>query len=71
MYGTKVRMYGTYLDGLRQVAMAVAAGAVAVATVATVEAGMIMEAVEAKAKIMSGMLMRPQRVTVSQHLRRV
>ncbi len=64
-------MYGTYLDGLRQVAMAVAAGAVAVATVATVEAGMIMEAVEAKAKIMSGMLMRPQRVTVSQHLRRV
>jgi hypothetical protein len=53
------------------VALAVAAGAVAVATVAAVKAGIIMEAVEAEAKIMSGMLMRPQRVTVSRHLRRV
>ncbi len=53
------------------VAMAVAVGAVVVATVAAVEAGIIMEAVEAKAKIMSGMLMRPQRVTVSRHLHRV
>ena len=45
--------------------------AVAVAAVAVVEAGIIMEAVEAEAKIMSGMLMRPQRVTMSRHLRRV
>ncbi len=53
------------------VAVAVAAVAVAVAAVAAVEAGIIMEAVEAKAKIMGRVLMRPQRVTVSQHLRRV
>jgi hypothetical protein len=53
------------------VAVAVAAVAVAVAAVATVEAGIIMEAVEAKAKITRGVLMRPQRVTMSRHLRRV
>jgi hypothetical protein len=53
------------------VAVAVAAVAVAVAAVAAVEAGIIMEAVEAKAKIMGGVLMRPRRVTVSRHLRRV
>ncbi len=53
------------------VAMAVAAVAVAVAAVAAVEAGIIMEAVEAKDKIMGEVLMRPQRVTVSRHLRRV
>jgi hypothetical protein len=52
-------------------AVAVAAMAVAVAAVAAVEAGIIMEAVEAKAKIMGGVLMRPQRVTVSWHLHRV
>ena len=51
-------------------AMAVAV-AVAVAAVAAVEVGTIMEAVEAKAKIMGGVLMRPQRVTVSWHLPRV
>jgi hypothetical protein len=46
--------------------------AVAMAAVAAVKAGIIiMESVEAKAKIMSGVLMRPQRVTVSRHLRRV
>ncbi len=45
--------------------------AVTVAAVAAVEAGIIMEAVEAKAKIMGRVLMRPQRVTVSWHLRRV
>ena len=59
------------MAAMDMVAVAVAAGAVAVATVAAVEAGIIMEAVEAEAKIMSGMLMRPQRVTVSWHLRRV
>jgi hypothetical protein len=53
------------------VAVAVAAVAVAVAAVAAVKAGIIMEAVEAKAKIMGGVLMRPQWVTVSWHLRRV
>ena len=53
------------------VAVAAVAVAVAVAAVAAVEAGIIMEAVEAEAKIMSGMLMKPQRVTVSRHLRRV
>ncbi len=53
------------------VAAAVAAVAVAVAAVAAVEAGIIMEAMEAKAKIMGGVLMRPQRVTVSRHLCRV
>ncbi len=53
------------------VAVAGAAGAVAVATLAAVKASIIMEAMEAEAKIMSGMLMRPQRVTVSRHLRRV
>jgi hypothetical protein len=45
--------------------------AVAVAAMAAIEAGIIMEAVEAKAKIMGGLLMRPQRVTVSWHLRRI
>ncbi len=45
--------------------------AVTVVAVAAVEAGIIMEAVEAKAKIMGGVLMRPQEVTVSRHLRRV
>jgi hypothetical protein len=45
--------------------------AVAVASVAAVEAGIIMEAVEAKAKIMSGVLMRPQQVTVPRHLRKI
>ncbi len=59
------------MAAMDMVAVAVAAGAVAVATVAAVEAGMIMEAMEAEAKIMNGMLMRPQRVTVSRHLRRV
>jgi hypothetical protein len=59
------------MAAMDMVAVAMAAGAVAVATVAAVEAGIIMEAVEAEAKIMSGMLMRPQRVTVSRHLRRV
>ncbi len=59
------------MAAMDMVAVAVAAGAVAVATVAPVEAGIIMEAVEAEAKIMSGMLMRPQRVTISRHLRRV
>ncbi len=44
-------------------AVAVVAVAVAVAAVAAVEAGIIMEAVEAKAKIMGGVLMRPQWVT--------
>ncbi len=44
---------------------------VAVAAVAAVEAGIIMEAMEAIAKIMGRVLMRPQLVTVSQHLRRV
>jgi hypothetical protein len=53
------------------VAVAVAAVAMAVAAVAAVKAGIIMEAVEAKAKIMGGVLMRPQQVTVSRHLRRV
>jgi hypothetical protein len=53
------------------VAVAMAAVAVAVAAVAAVEAGIIMEAVEAKAKIMGGVLMRPQQVTMSRHLRRV
>ncbi len=53
------------------VAVAVAMAAVAMAAVAAVKAGIIMEAVEAKAKIMGGVLMRPQRVTVSQHLGRV
>ncbi len=53
------------------VAVAMAAMAVAVAAVAAVEAGIIMEAMEAKAKILGGVLMRPQRVTVSRHLRRV
>ena len=48
------------MAAMDMVAVAVAAGAVAVATVATVEAGIIMEAVEAEAKIMSGMLMRPR-----------
>ncbi len=56
------------MAAMDMVAVAVAAGAVAVAAV---EAGIIMEAVEAEAKIMSGMLMRPQRVTVSRHLCRV
>ncbi len=59
------------MAAMDMVAVAVAAGAVAVATMAMVEAGIIMEAVEAEAKIMSGMLMRPQRVTVSRHLHRV
>ncbi len=59
------------MAAMNMVAVAVAAGALAVATVAAIKAGMIMEAVEAKAKIMSGMLMRPQQVTVSRHLRRV
>jgi hypothetical protein len=53
------------------VAVAVAAVAVVVAVVVAVKAGIIMEAVEAKAKIMGGVLMRPQRVTVSRRLRRV
>ncbi len=53
------------------VAVAVAAVAMAVVAMAVVEAGIIMEAVEAKAKIMGGVLMRPQRVTMSRHLRRV
>jgi hypothetical protein len=53
------------------VAVAVAAVAVAVAAVAAVEAGIIMEAMEAKAKIMGRVLVRPQRVTVSRHLCRV
>jgi hypothetical protein len=53
------------------VAVAVAVVAVAVAAVVAVEAGIIMEAIEAKAKIMGGVLMRPQRVAVSRHLRRV
>ncbi len=56
------------MAAMEMVAVAMVAGAVAVAAV---EAGIIMEAVEAKAKIMSRMLMRPQRVTVSWHLRRV
>jgi hypothetical protein len=38
---------------------------VVVAAVAVVEAGIIMEAVEVKAKITGGVLMRPQQVTVS------
>ncbi len=59
------------MAAMDMVAVAVAAGAVAVATLAAVEAGIIMEAVEAKAKIMSGMLMRPQQVTMSWHLCRV
>jgi hypothetical protein len=59
------------MAAMDMVAVTVAAVAVAVAAVAAVEAGIIMEAVEAKAKIMSGVLMRPQRVTVSRHLRRV
>ncbi len=59
------------MAAMNVVSLAVAAADVAVATVAAVEAGMIMEAVEAEAKIMSGMLMRPQQVTVSRHLRRV
>jgi hypothetical protein len=46
------------------VAVAMAAVAVAMVAVAAVEAGIIMEAVEAKAKIMGEVLMRPQRVTV-------
>ncbi len=53
------------------VAVVVAAVAVVVAAVAAVKAGIIIEAVEAKAKIMSRVLMRPQQVTVSWHLRRV
>ncbi len=56
------------MAAMDMVAVAVAAGAVAVATVATVKAGIIMVAVEAEAKTMSEMLMRPQRVTVSRHL---
>ncbi len=56
------------MAAMDMVAVAVAAGAMAVATV---KAGIIMEAVEAEAKIMSGMLMRPQRVAVLRHLRRV
>ncbi len=56
------------MAAMDMVAVAVAAGAMAMATVAAFEAGMIMEAVEAEAKIMNGMLMRPQRVTVSRHL---
>ncbi len=58
------------MAAMDMVAVAVAAVAVAMAAVAAVKAGIIMEAVEAKAKIMGGVLMRPQRVTVSQHLRR-
>ncbi len=53
------------------VAVAMAAVAVAVAAMAAVEAGIIMEAVEAKAKIMGGVLIRPKWVTVSRHLYRV
>ncbi len=48
------------MAAMDMVAVAMAAGAVAVATVAAVKAGILMEAVEAKAKIMIGMLMRPQ-----------
>ncbi len=59
------------MAAMDMVAVAVAAMAVAMAAVAAVEAGIIMEAVEAKAKIMGGLLMRPQQVTVSRHLRRV
>ncbi len=59
------------MAAMDMVAVAMAAMAVAVAAVAAVEAGIIMEAVEAKAKIMSGVLMRPQWVTVPRHLRKV
>jgi hypothetical protein len=38
---------------------------------AAVKAGIIMEAMEAKAKIMSGVLMRPQQVNMPRHLRKV
>ncbi len=51
--------------------VAVAVAAVAVAAVAAVEAGIIIKAVEAKAKIMNRVLMRPQRATVPRHLRNV
>jgi hypothetical protein len=51
--------------------VAVAVAAVAVAAVAAVEDGIIIKAVEAKAKIMNGVLMRPQRVTVPRHLCKV
>ncbi len=51
--------------------VAVAVAAVAVVAVAAVEAGIIIKAVEAKAKIMNGVLMRPQLVTVPRHLRKV
>jgi hypothetical protein len=59
------------MDTVAVAMAAVAVAVAAVAAVAAVEAEIIMEAVEAKAKIMGGVLMRPQRVTVSRHLRRV
>ncbi len=59
------------MAAMDMVAVAMAAVAVAVAAAAAVKAGIIMEAVEAEAKIMSGVLMRPQWVTVSRHLHRV
>ncbi len=59
------------MAAINTVAVAMAVVAVAVAAVAAVEAGIIMEAVEAKAKIIDGVLKRPQRVTVSRHLCRV
>ncbi len=59
------------MAAMDMVAVAVVAVAMAVAAVATVEAGIIMEAMEAKAKIMNGVLMRPQQVTVPRHLHKV
>ncbi len=59
------------MAAMNTVAVAMAAVAVAVVAVAAVEAGIIMEALEAKAKIMGGVLMRPQRVILSWYLCRV